>query len=379
MKKLLKVIIAGLLALSFCSNAAKMTVIENKNIKFLKFEGEIVEGDAVKLNRIIERWKGRGEPVDAIAFNSPGGDIQESYDMIDIIIENEMVTIVPPKAECVSACVGMFAAGTERILYPKSKVGVHRINVDDEDTDFARSASVDMMEVYKDLEIPASIRLKMIETPPDEVYFLNVKEKEEFSTEKSAFSKARSLAQKDKDFLKLSTQPQKQTPSKPELEYTLKPDPVGVSATIHEPKPETAKVKELREAGWYYLNNRSYTEAEMMYSQILKIDPENTSALTAMGDVKINTNKVEEAKQYLVRSLELSRKQPMAWRDLGFYYVYKQDVSLATDCFVQQWATAGKAKKDVIEMLKSWEKENPGTVWGVASGYALKQIQTLPQ
>lgn len=182
--------------------AAKLTTgkfeLEGESVRYIRLTGVIKQGDTEKFERLINKWENTDTPVEVLFLNSRGGDVDTSYELVDSVIDNDLITIVLPTNDCISACVAVYAAGTERILYPESVVGVHRAHTRAGDTDNAKSASVAMMEVYKDLDVPRSIRLKMIETPPDKVYYLTTAEKKAFSSEQIQFTKVAPV-KNDKD------------------------------------------------------------------------------------------------------------------------------------------------------------------------------------
>lgn len=172
-------------AAKFVSNSIDF---EGERIRFIKVEGQIYEGDNEKFNRVINKYIDGRTPVELVILNSTGGDVEEASDMVDTIIENDLATMVLPKERCLSACFGVYAAGGDRILYPDSIVGVHRAIIDGEGDNLdAKITSLEMARLYKELDVPASIRKKMLNTPPNKIYYLTLKEKKVMSTEVSQF------------------------------------------------------------------------------------------------------------------------------------------------------------------------------------------------
>jgi len=100
----------------------------------INFQGDIANGNASVLNRIIDNlnsnesknWKDCGDSIrKTIILNSKGGDLDESIIMGRIIRKNQMEVIVPGgSGECLSACVYMLSGGVERVIL--GSVGVHR-------------------------------------------------------------------------------------------------------------------------------------------------------------------------------------------------------------------------------------------------------------
>lgn len=62
--------------------------------------------------------------VRMLLLNSPGGDVESALRIGRMVRTLGITVIVPPGAECLSACVFILAAGADRI--PKGRVGIHR-------------------------------------------------------------------------------------------------------------------------------------------------------------------------------------------------------------------------------------------------------------
>lgn len=328
-------LVVGILSMSFNSQAAKIKVAELGGVHVIKFSGEILEGDAYNFKRAIRLSAAKNTPIEGVILNSIGGDIEESYDMIDLILENKLSTIVPPGAECISACVGMFAAGVDRILHPRSKIGVHRINVNDEDTDSARSASVDMMDVYKDLEIPASIRLKMIETPPEEVTYLTFKEMKEFSSEKKFFESGASKTEIEKEIRKSLS------------------EPVTAAGDF------TNSAEQLRDKGIELIKAKKSDEAIVVLKKSLALNTDDPRTNYFLGLVHYNINDYAKAKNYFLAAVSFKNNYAVAWKGLGLIYGSEGKINDAADCFVSYFKfTSNKAK--ALETFSKWEEQASG-------------------
>ncbi|MBP7002798.1 ATP-dependent Clp protease proteolytic subunit [Amaricoccus sp.] len=62
--------------------------------------------------------------VRMLMLDSPGGDVESALSIGRMVRALGITVIVPPGAECLSACVFILAAGADRI--PKGRVGIHR-------------------------------------------------------------------------------------------------------------------------------------------------------------------------------------------------------------------------------------------------------------
>ncbi|CAI2041634.1 Flp pilus assembly protein TadD, contains TPR repeats [Serratia fonticola] len=155
--------------------------VTRDNIPYVKMSGEIVPGDAQQFRYILDQWIAKNAPIQLLDLNSNGGGVIESYLILQSVLNYRVSTIIMPGNHCISACVSIFAAGKQRYADPRSIVGVHRVSEADEDTATARSASIDMIKVYRELNIPDNIRLNMIETDPSMVYLLTLADKKTFN------------------------------------------------------------------------------------------------------------------------------------------------------------------------------------------------------
>lgn len=174
----------------------------NQGKNYLLLSGSIGFGDGERFKKELSKAESNGKKIDILLLNSGGGSVDAGLEMADEIIEKKLKAVVGSKAECYSSCFFLYAAAQERYAADDGDVGVHRAsewsgedavdNAEDEngrggiDTDSARSTSVDMLQVYKQLGVPGKIRLHMIETDPREIYALTVAEKAKMNTESFA-------------------------------------------------------------------------------------------------------------------------------------------------------------------------------------------------
>lgn len=108
---------------------------DGKPYKFVKFTGEIAQGDAEKLADFVVK---NHDWIDTINLYSPGGDLKEGIMMGEIIRAARIDTVVQPGAICASACFFMWMNGPDRVMFSDpppnqktglknpSRVGLHR-------------------------------------------------------------------------------------------------------------------------------------------------------------------------------------------------------------------------------------------------------------
>jgi hypothetical protein len=95
-------------------------------VSVLAGEGEILAGDAARLEAALNlvTRDSRGNKI--LFLNSPGGMVQEALMMSRIIETNRVTTVVPPGYVCASACAQiLFIAGAFRMVIDGGKLGLH--------------------------------------------------------------------------------------------------------------------------------------------------------------------------------------------------------------------------------------------------------------
>ena len=142
--------------------------------------GEIVSGDGSKFKNLLDRTRNRNHPG-FLLLNSDGGSVMAAYELSQQIIENNLGTLVLQDGSCYSSCFLLLASGHPRGAYASSHIGVHRISIKDAESYASKGFSVDMSEIYRELNVPPKIRLAMLETPSKEMYILTPSDIRELS------------------------------------------------------------------------------------------------------------------------------------------------------------------------------------------------------
>lgn len=82
-------------------------------------DGEVVEGDAKRLDAVLTDDARHSAGYFALALNSPGGNIKAAFEVSRVIDAHNVNTYVPPYFSCVSACAAIvFIAGREHVVVP---------------------------------------------------------------------------------------------------------------------------------------------------------------------------------------------------------------------------------------------------------------------
>ena len=84
--------------------------------------------------------------INGIELNSPGGSAAEGFALAKLVRDRSFDTYV--REDCASACVLVFAAGTERRLAPTAHFGLHRSGVEWRTDEVSRSPTDRAMEQF---------------------------------------------------------------------------------------------------------------------------------------------------------------------------------------------------------------------------------------
>jgi hypothetical protein len=152
----------------------------------LKLEGTIDPGAA---GRFAEEVAARGEYVTTVAFDSPGGSVQDAIEIGTLINARGFATRVEAGSLCASSCPLAFAGGKERHATPASAIGVHQIYAALAAGELPRAlpaAGEAMSDAQKTtaritrhlsaMGVDPAVWLHALETPPDQLYYLSVGE-----------------------------------------------------------------------------------------------------------------------------------------------------------------------------------------------------------
>lgn len=146
----------------------------------LKAEGTIDPGAA---NRFAEEIAARGEYVQAVTLNSPGGSVDDALAMSTLIREKGLNTRVAAKALCASSCPLVFAGGVAREAEADAVVGVHQVfNAGqqrpsaEQAMSGAQSMTARIARHLDGMGIGNGLWIHALETPPDRLYYLKPEE-----------------------------------------------------------------------------------------------------------------------------------------------------------------------------------------------------------
>lgn len=147
-------------------------------------KGAIDPGSATRFAAEIEA---RGEYVKVVQLDSPGGSVSDALAMSKLIRERQLNTVVEKGALCASSCPLLLAGGVERTVAEGAVVGVHQIF---NGTREKLSPEMAMSEAQRTtatitrhldaMGIKPGLWQRAMDTPPDRLAYLSVKEMREF-------------------------------------------------------------------------------------------------------------------------------------------------------------------------------------------------------
>lgn len=149
----------------------------------LNVTGTIDPGSAERFATEVEA---RGEYIKTVAFDSPGGSVNDAIAIGDLIHARGFATSVAAGALCASSCPLAFAGGIERHATPASAIGVHQIyagaqtgaaglgiNAGAEAMSSAQRTTAEITKHLSKMGVDPAIWIHALETPPASLYYLS--------------------------------------------------------------------------------------------------------------------------------------------------------------------------------------------------------------
>ncbi|QDC11158.1 hypothetical protein FHY55_18805 [Oceanicola sp. D3] len=136
----------------------------------LVLNGQIKRGATFDLRKALRE---HGE-VDTLFLISPGGDVHQGLELSAIVFDRALSTVIPPEADCASACSFLFVAGKARRAY--GRLGVHQFTSGGAVTGpaaeaDAQSVAAQIFDYLKEYDVPSLFMVRMLETPSDRIYW----------------------------------------------------------------------------------------------------------------------------------------------------------------------------------------------------------------
>ena len=152
----------------------------------LRLTGSIDLGSAARFASEIEA---RGEYVETVVLDSPGGSVVDALAIGSLIHEKGLATKVAAGSLCASSCPIIFASGAQRIASAEAAIGVHQIyaaalagdpqnalRVAGTAMSDAQSTTAQIIGHLTKTGVDPALWLHALETPPDRLYYFNPEE-----------------------------------------------------------------------------------------------------------------------------------------------------------------------------------------------------------
>lgn len=156
----------------------------------LRLTGSIDVGSA---ERFAAEIAARGEYVQTVVLDSPGGSVVDALAIGSLIHDNGLSTKVAGGSLCASSCPIIFASGAERLASQEAAIGVHQIYAaaltgDPQDAlrvagtamSGAQTTTAEIITHLTETGVDPAIWIHALETPPDRLYYFTPEEMTRF-------------------------------------------------------------------------------------------------------------------------------------------------------------------------------------------------------
>lgn len=338
--------IINLISIPFSYSAVMNVYTDQRGTVIMNLDGEIKYGDGNKFVYIAESWRHSGNPIQIIVLSSNGGSVGAADVISRYILNYNIATMVFTNSYCYSSCFNIFISGNPRFANVKSSIGVHRMSIASQDTDSARSSSIDMSSYYKAMNIPDNIRLAMLETPPSQMYYLTEIDKKNIST----------LIPNVNDVIEMFN---------------------NVGVTIPQTsvsKNDKAKARKLNmEAIALIRNEGNFIDAIQKLEQAKSLSPSDSEILGNLGYAYSNTGNTEQAQINFTASLKITPRRGATWGNLAPILADKGMIDWAVEAFINYW-NYSKNKDAATKQLYYWSDEYPNSNRDLASSTARRKL-----
>ena len=145
--------------------------------------------DPGSFERFAAEIEARGEYVQTVVLDSPGGSVVDALAIGSLIHEKGLATKVAAGSLCASSCPIVFASGKDRIASPEAAIGVHQIyaaaltgdpqsalRIAGTAMSDAQSTTADIMSHLTQTGVDPALWLHALATPPDRLYYFSTEE-----------------------------------------------------------------------------------------------------------------------------------------------------------------------------------------------------------
>lgn len=332
------------LTISTLANSAHIEVgTDRHGTVTLYFSDKIELNDAQKFFNTAESWRKQGFPIQLIVLNSTGGNVLASRYISEYILRNKISTVIPNGALCASACVNIFLSGTNRIADIGSQIIVHRAGINNRDSNAAKATSIDINDFYRSMNVPDDIRIAMIDTPPNEYFYLSDDQKQRISRRVINYDKATTLFNRD---------------NAPKLVNTI-------------PKNSKQLARQLNKEAINLIWNNNFSVAISKLEQAKNYNPADAEVLGNLGFAYQKAGDLINAQINFTASLKLAPKRGATWGNLADVLADTGDIDWAIQAFVNYW-NYSKNKQAATDLFYTWMNQYPNTGRDIAVRRAMQ-------
>jgi hypothetical protein len=149
--------------------------------------------DLGSAERFAAEIEARGEYVQTVVLDSPGGSVVDALAIGSLIHQRGLATRVTAGSLCASSCPIVFASGEERIASQEAAIGVHQIYAAALSADpqsalrvagtamsDAQATTAEIMRHLTETGVDPALWLHALATPPEQLYYFTPEEMERY-------------------------------------------------------------------------------------------------------------------------------------------------------------------------------------------------------
>ena len=134
--------------------------------------------------RLATELEARGEYIETVSLNSPGGIVDEALAMGRLIRGAGLDTTVGQGMLCGSSCPLVLAGGVSRTAHDGAAIGVHQVYAvavgptisAAQSLSDAQSITAGIVRYLTEMDVDPALWVHALETPPDRLYYLTPEE-----------------------------------------------------------------------------------------------------------------------------------------------------------------------------------------------------------
>lgn len=204
--------------------------------------------------------------VKAIFLNSAGGSVQAALLIAEEIHERKIATIIPPGANCMSACAFIFLAGDARLA--TGSLGVHQISGGSDLKDAQLNLS-DILETLDKYDVRQSVITRMLRTPPESMYVFSKQEVIDFGINRKE-QEHRDTSRPDYKLGEEASSPTSLSPSNPAGKLELQEEAQKFILTLITASGSLPKSELLKVSNHIYGENVAFYGRQLTKREVLQ-------------------------------------------------------------------------------------------------------------